>query len=89
MYFDFKATGNAVQGLQREFTPGSSNQIALDVANCPGVLTAVTTLAEGDDCVVAPGYGGSRLIVCNGKRSAIVDLVGRILRLAFTNSLAP
>lgn len=82
LYLDLKATGRAVEGLQRPFTPGSSNFLSFKVENFTDVVTEIANLAEASDCLVTAGSGDSIVVLCHGERNAIIGVVSGVLRAA-------
>ena len=70
---------SAVSGLQREFTPGSSNQIYVPVEDCLALMAQITDLAHERDCPVARAYGESISMVCQGERNEMIGIVGQAI----------
>jgi hypothetical protein len=89
LYLDLKGTGYAVEGLQRPFTPGSSNFLSFKVENFPDVVTEMANLAEASDCLVTAGRGDSIVVLCHGERNAIIGVVSGVLRAAVSAAPVP
>jgi hypothetical protein len=89
LYLDLKATGCAVEGLQRPFTPGSSNFLSFKVENFPDVVTEMANLAEASNCLVTAGSGDSIVVLCHGDRNAIIGVVSGMLRAAVSAMPVP
>jgi hypothetical protein len=91
VHVDFRATGGALQGLQRDPVQGGNitTPIFFPVVDCQAVLTRVRDLAADRDCATASGFGGSISLMCQARRDAIIQTVGGILRIAFSEASAP